>query len=295
MDFESTYNPYRFYGLVASGCTIGINMIHSRAEEFHGASAFGNTIDVWLSGFTAVGGYVLFDGAQFGSSGEENMYLDQRNEPLICAANCYFTSAWQTACPAGQSCGAIEIGPDAKTKATQQTPIIAQFNQGLFASAQQYDVAFDTNTTTGKPCNCRVAMGSGMIDEDDAIGRQPGRPHHQQYPAAHRPDHLRPARIRQRGKRRRAADADSNGSRIRDEPVRCRDSTWSRGAKTPRGMRKYNGDSKNCGIGREFNHWKGPASTISEVGYTAVREGVAAMRNIAVIFHALAVYAATAN
>lgn len=33
---EQTFNPYRFYGLVATGCNIGINMFQSRAEEFHG-------------------------------------------------------------------------------------------------------------------------------------------------------------------------------------------------------------------------------------------------------------------
>ena len=68
VDLEHSSNPYRFYGLVASGCNngIGINMYKSRAAEFHGVSApafaeaklrlragrFGNTIDVSLSGNT---------------------------------------------------------------------------------------------------------------------------------------------------------------------------------------------------------------------------------------------------
>ena len=146
-------------------------------QEFHGASAFGNTIDVWLSGFTAVGGYVLF--------GRGAIRPVRRGEhvsrPAQRAAHLRGQLLLQQRLADGlsgeaKSCGAIEIGPDAKTKATQQTPIIAQFNQGLFASAQQYDVAFDTNTTTGKPCNCRVAMGSGMIDEVTQGTASPGQP-----------------------------------------------------------------------------------------------------------------------
>ncbi|MGH6878566.1 MAG: hypothetical protein ACREHV_14485 [Rhizomicrobium sp.] len=113
VDLEHTANPYRFYGLVASGCMIGINMVHSRAEEFHGVSAFGNTIDVSLSGWNETSAYLLFDGAQFGPSDEENMYLDQQNETVLCAANCTFTKAWQSCPPTvSPTCAAIEIGPD---------------------------------------------------------------------------------------------------------------------------------------------------------------------------------------
>ena len=78
--------------------------------------------------------------------------------------------------------GAIEIGADAKTKATEQTPIIAQFNQGLFAASPQYDVVFDTNTS-GKYCKCRVALGGGMYDVATQPGSaNPGQPN-TNYPA----------------------------------------------------------------------------------------------------------------
>lgn len=44
-------------------------------------------IDLSLTGTSQVGGYVLIDGAQFQGSNQENMYLDQTNETLLCAAN----------------------------------------------------------------------------------------------------------------------------------------------------------------------------------------------------------------
>jgi hypothetical protein len=102
------------------------------------------------------------------------MYLDQQNETLICAANCEFEDAWQSPCPTNQSCGAIEIGPDARTSATGNTPVIAQFNQGVFAYSPEYDVVFDTNAN-GKSCHCRVALGGGMVDVATQ-GGNPGQP-----------------------------------------------------------------------------------------------------------------------
>ena len=132
VDIENSANPYRFYGLVASGCTIGLNMVQTKSEEFHGASIFANNIDLSLTGTRPdLGAYALIDGAQFQGSGQENMYLDQQNETLICAANCEFERAWQSPCPTNQSCGAIEIGPDARTSATGSTPVIAQFDKTL--------------------------------------------------------------------------------------------------------------------------------------------------------------------
>jgi len=34
VDLEYTANPYRFYGLVASGCTSGVNMVHRLTAAF---------------------------------------------------------------------------------------------------------------------------------------------------------------------------------------------------------------------------------------------------------------------
>ena len=171
VDLRATDNPYRFYGLVASGCSDGLNLYKTKSEEFHGVSVFGNTVDVAVTGAVALASaYILFDGAQFQGSSQENMYLDQQNETFICAANCEFEDAWQTQCPPNQSCGAIEIGPDARTSATGKTPVIGQFNQGEFSSSPEYDVVFDTNPTTGKYCHCRVALGGAMYD----VGTQGG-------------------------------------------------------------------------------------------------------------------------
>src|ERR1700722_10493459 len=142
--------------------------------EFHGVSAFGNNVDVSLTGWTDTSAYVLFDGAQFGPSSQENLYLDQQNETFLCAANCYFTSSWHSGCIAGQSCSAIEIGADSRTKVTEQTSLIAQFNQGLFTSAQKYDVYFDN--PGGNYCKCRVALGGGMVDVATPAGIDPAQP-----------------------------------------------------------------------------------------------------------------------
>jgi hypothetical protein len=173
VDFEHTANPYRFYGLVASGCDIGI--ILRRAQDEALMVSLSNH-DVSLTGHTDTSAYVLFDGAQFGSSLNENLYLDQQNETFICSANCYFTNAWQNCSSSMTNCGTIEIGADARTKVTQQTPVIAQFNQGLFTTAPGYDVYFDTSTTTGTQCNCRVALGGGMLDVTTQPGASRGQP-----------------------------------------------------------------------------------------------------------------------
>ena len=39
VDLEYTQNPYRFYGLIASHCSDGLNLVNTKAEEFHGARA----------------------------------------------------------------------------------------------------------------------------------------------------------------------------------------------------------------------------------------------------------------
>lgn len=94
VDLQATSNPYRFYGLVASGCTDGLYLKGTQSEEFHGVSVFNNTIDVSVTGTRPRSeSYILFDGAQFQASDLENMYLDQQNETVICAANCEFRDA----------------------------------------------------------------------------------------------------------------------------------------------------------------------------------------------------------
>ena len=165
VDLENTQNPYRFYGLVASGCATGINLDKTKSEEFHGVSVFGNSIDVSVTGTKPLAqSYILFDGAQFQNSGQENMYLDQQNETVLCAANCEFRDAGKNCsrAPPADCFAAIVIGPDARTNATGATPIIAQFNQGVFNAAQP-DVQFDQNAN-GKYCKCYVALGGGMYD-----------------------------------------------------------------------------------------------------------------------------------
>ena len=127
-------------------------------------SIFSNTIP----GYRVTGtksraeSYILFDGAQFHGSDQENMYLDQQNETVLCAANCEFRDAGKngSSAPPADCFAAIVIGPDARTNATGATPIIAQFNQGVFNAAQP-DVQFDQNAN-GKYCKCRVALGGGM-------------------------------------------------------------------------------------------------------------------------------------
>ena len=153
VDLTVTDNPYRFYGLVASGCTIGLNLAGTQSEEFHGVSVFGNSIDVSVTGTKPrAESYILFDGAQFQGSDQENMYLDQQNETVLCAANCEFRDAGKngSSAPPADCFAAIVIGPDARTNATGATPIIAQFNQGVFNAAQP-DVQFDQNAN-GKYC-----------------------------------------------------------------------------------------------------------------------------------------------
>ena len=170
MDFEHTANPYRSYGPVAAGC--GNWIILRQAQD--------EALMVGLSNHDGAQDEALMvslsnhDGAQFGPSSQENLYLDQQNETFLCAANCYFTSSWNSGCIAGQSCSAIEIGADSRTKVTEQTSIIAQFNQGLFTSAQKYDVYFDN--PGGNYCKCRVALGGGMVDVATPSGSNPGQP-----------------------------------------------------------------------------------------------------------------------
>src|ERR1700679_3612258 len=79
VDFEHTANPYRSYGPVAAGC--GNWIILRQAQD--------EALMVGLSNH---------DGAQFDPSSQENLYLDQQNETFLCAANCYFTSSWNSGC-----------------------------------------------------------------------------------------------------------------------------------------------------------------------------------------------------
>jgi hypothetical protein len=101
------------------------------------------------------------------------MYLDQRNETVLCAANCVFTGAAENCVytPSTPDCGAaVVIGPDATTTATGLTRIVAQFNQGVFAAGAVTDVQFDQPYGGGKECTCAVALGGAMYDVGTADG-----------------------------------------------------------------------------------------------------------------------------
>ena len=174
LDMENTQNPYRFYGLVASHCTNGINLVNTKGEEFHGASVFSNSNNnVSVTGAFGINAaaYILFDGLQMGASKNANMYLDQSNEVVLCAANCFFKDAGKENNMAAQP--ALEIGIDATNMGNgTATPIIAQFNQGAFTfntrgnakqSSTSYDVQFDGPPSFPNECACAVALGSGML------------------------------------------------------------------------------------------------------------------------------------
>jgi hypothetical protein len=123
---------------------------------------FGNGIDISVTGTrNLTGAYILFNGLQLGHSDNENMYLDQQNEIVICAANCMFRDANQN--PSVTPQGALVIGPDATAIPGGLTPVIAQFNQGFFASTEADNDIYFQNTGGGF-CNCRVALGDGMLN-----------------------------------------------------------------------------------------------------------------------------------
>ena len=171
VDFEHAANPYRFYGLRASGCANGhgINMFKSKSEEFHGASIFANNIDVSLTGArAATDAYVLFDGVQLQHSQYENMYLDSKDETLICAANCVFQTMNESGAVGGDSDSAIVIGGDVTTT-TGLTPAILSLRQGYFdpgpsvVDNSYYDIRFDQNGG-GHYCNCAVTLAPDFFD-----------------------------------------------------------------------------------------------------------------------------------
>ena len=182
VDIENTANPYRFYGLSGGDCAIGLNLVNARSMEFHGASFWGNqTASLSVTGTLGdPGAYLLFDGLQLGSSQNEDMYLDQQNETVICAANCLFGKA-----NASRTAGvpAILIGPDAATTAPGVSPIVLQLDQGLFDVPDVrhnggQDIEFQSTTgATSHECSCIVALGPGMVDVDTKQNAsQPGAP-----------------------------------------------------------------------------------------------------------------------
>ena len=124
---------------------------------------FSNTIDVSVTGALGAnsGAYILFDGLQMGASQDENMYLDQQNEVVICAANCYFFDAWKNATTGYAS---LEIGPDASNMQSATMPVVLELNRGAFNKNDKggatSDIHFDN--TGGVECNCRIALGGGM-------------------------------------------------------------------------------------------------------------------------------------
>jgi hypothetical protein len=171
VDIEHTANPYRFYGLVAASCTTGLNMVATKSEEFHGVSIFANVINLSVTGtLHDPEAYILFDGLQFGDSHDENMYLDQQNETVICSANCFFKDAGKAG-DSGDGDAALVIGPDATTTAgSGANPPILQLDQGVFSAPKvDTDILFDTNTL-GTVCNCRVELGGAMLDVTNKTG-----------------------------------------------------------------------------------------------------------------------------
>jgi hypothetical protein len=153
--------------------------------EFHGASFWsGKIANVWVSGaFDAPNAYILFDGLQLGGSQNENMYLDQQNETVICAANCYLKDANNAKNTGGDGDAAITIGPDATSTATGVSPIVLQLDQGTFDEFQVRhnggsDIYFETDVANNnKTCNCVVALGGGIVDVNTRQNSsQPGAP-----------------------------------------------------------------------------------------------------------------------
>jgi hypothetical protein len=132
VDIENTANPYRFYGISGGSCTIGINLVHARGMEFHGASFWGtSSYGISVTGsMNEPDGYILFDGLQVGPTQAENMYLDQTDTTVICAANCLFGNANSLK---QSNVSAIRIGPDAASLATGISPIVLQLDQGCSA------------------------------------------------------------------------------------------------------------------------------------------------------------------
>jgi hypothetical protein len=85
-----------------------------------------------------------------------------QNEVVICAANCYFDDAWKNAATGYAS---LEIGPDASNMPSGSIPVVLQLNQGAFNKnangGATSDIQFDN--ASGGECNCRIAVGGGMI------------------------------------------------------------------------------------------------------------------------------------
>src|ERR1700722_14033443 len=148
--------------------------------EFHGASFWGGgtstTGTISITGtHSGLHGYILFDGLQDGPSDYADMYLNQQNITVICAANCLFGDADQTGL--ATSPGAIVVGPLATTIATGVSPIILQLDQGIIDAPSVQSVGTDIYFQTGPECHCVVALGSGMVDVNTALNSsQPGAP-----------------------------------------------------------------------------------------------------------------------
>jgi len=176
----NTGNPYRFYGVSGSACITPLNLVNAENMEFHGASFWGSgtstTGTISITGtHSGLHGYILFDGLQDGPSDYADMYLNQQNITVICAANCLFGDADQTGL--ATSPGAIVVGPLATTIATGVSPIILQLDQGIIDAPSVQSVGTDIYFQTGPECHCVVALGSGMVDVNTALNSsQPGAP-----------------------------------------------------------------------------------------------------------------------
>jgi hypothetical protein len=167
VDIENKGNPYRFYGLTATGCAIGINLVSTGGAEYFGANAFDNDIDVAVSGTTnKQQAFIVFDGLHLDKSTYENMFLDQQNETVVCTSNCTFGGMNSEGSNGGDADSAIVVGYNAVAASSVTKPIL-RLNQGFIkpdtSDPGYLDVRFDTNLL-GDSCDCEVALGDGMLN-----------------------------------------------------------------------------------------------------------------------------------
>jgi hypothetical protein len=127
VDIENKGNPYRFYGLVVQGCRngTGVNLVSTGAVELHGASIFGNNINISVSGTTKLPeAYIVLEDTELAGSQAESMYLDQQNETVVCASHCIFRDMNLSDATGGEADSAIVVGPDAVAAPGAATAIL---------------------------------------------------------------------------------------------------------------------------------------------------------------------------
>jgi hypothetical protein len=165
LDIENKGNPSRFYGLTATGCTYGINLASTAGGDFLGAVAFGNDINLYVSGTTRQSqAFIVFDDLHVNNSKHENMYVDQQNVTVICNSNCTFGSM-NSSGDGGDGGSSVVVGPDA-VATDNPAGTVLRLNQGFIKpdpGGSYKDIVFDTNGN-GETCKCNVALGDGMLN-----------------------------------------------------------------------------------------------------------------------------------